>query len=187
MANKNAPFGFRTVKTKDGHTTAKLGMYFIPATDGTAVGIGDLVKLAGSADSQFGYPTVTKAAAGDTVVGTVVGFQFNPDNLMQIYRPASQDRYVFVSDDPDVILEAQADGSIVATDIGLNIDFNPGTVSTVTGRTSATVAVATKAATATLPFQIISLSTVSGNEFGNYAVVQLKFNKHQYANATAGV
>ena len=92
-----------------------------------------------------------------------------------------------MADDPEVILEAQADGSSVATDIGLNIDFNAGTVNTVTGRTNATVAVATKATTATLPFQITSLSTVSGNEFGNYAVVQLRFNKHQYANGAAGV
>ena len=52
MANANKPFGLRPSKTLNGSSTnMQLRKYYVPATDSTAVFIGDPVKLAGTEGS----------------------------------------------------------------------------------------------------------------------------------------
>ena len=51
MANSDTPFGFRPVKHLSGAPwNGKANVYYIPATDNTAVFNGDAVKSAGAAD-----------------------------------------------------------------------------------------------------------------------------------------
>jgi hypothetical protein len=74
MANTSKVFGLRLVGTsRGGAHTARIRMYFVPSSDGTAIFLGDAVKSGGSADSVTGCPTVAQAAAGDTIRGVVVG------------------------------------------------------------------------------------------------------------------
>ena len=190
MANRNAPNGFSPIKTKDGHNTAKLGLYYIPSTDGTAVGIGDLVKLTTGAD-PLGNPTITRCTtpASDLVLGSVVGFAFDPTNLMNKYRVASTARYAYVSDDPEAVYEAQVlGGNLAVADIGYNFYYTVSNgVNTTTGVSAEGVDYTNKATTASFPLQVIALSQLQNNAFGANARAVVRLNNPQMGFATAGV
>lgn len=184
MANVNAPNGFSLVKTQDGHMTAKISRYFVAAADATAIGIGSAVKLTGGGSDPTGDSLiVTLAAPGNTIVGVVVGFQFDPNNLMQKHRAASTAaRYVYVADDPESIFEAQINGNFVAADVGKNFDMTTDTVNATTGNSAAQIDYATKGTVATLGWQVVGLATTQKNAFGTNARVLVRPNLHQYTN-----
>jgi len=190
MANRNAPNGFSPVKTKDGHNTAKIGLYYIPVTDGTAVGIGDFVKLTTGAD-LLGNPTVTRVTtpATDIVLGSIVGFAFDPTNLMNKYRLANTARYAYVSDDPEAVYEAQVQGgNLLVADIGYNFYYTvSGGVNTTTGVSAEGIDYTNKAVTASFPLQVIGLAQTQNNAFGQYARATVRLNNPQLGFATAGI
>ncbi len=141
MANTDKPKGLIPVRYLNGSPyNGQVKIYYIPATDGTAVFRGDVVKRAAGADTTGKYPTVAQAAATDIyLVGVVVGFGLqpeiaaNPDNLAMSYRAADTAMYVAVVDDPNVIFEAQEDGTMAYTAVGQNADLVVGSGSTTTG------------------------------------------------------
>lgn len=128
---------------------ASVNRYFVPATDGTALYIGDPVALAGSADTAGKYPTVTKGTltANNAWCGVVVGvLPVSPElqtsaPLTVPYRAASTAAYILVADDPDqefIIGEDAVGAAIEANDLGnLGILVAGGGGSTVYGRSSA--------------------------------------------------
>lgn len=185
MANTSRINGFRPVKTKSGAPwNGMANLYFIPSTDGTAVYVGDVVKLAGSASTDGTAPTVQLAAAGDAIVGVVVGFMANPDNLNVggTYRAASTDRYVWVCDDPNIVLVAEAsNGTPAAADIGLNINHATGSPSATFARSGAYLDVGTKATTSNLTFKLLGFSPKVDNEVGASAKLLVSINLHQHA------
>lgn len=193
MANVNAPFGFRPCKHLSGAPWNGLTkMYYIPGTDTTSVFIGDIVKIAGNADSSTGVATVTVATAGDTlsILGAVVGFDpalgVTP-NLNISYRPASTAMYTYVVVDPTVVYEVQASGTISATDIGLNISLTAGGGgSTTNGVSSFAVDSTTKATTNTLQFHLLNLARRPNNAFGASAIVEVSPNITAYATNFQG-
>lgn len=143
MANVDRPFGLKPL-----NKPCRVRPYYIPATDNTAVFIGDcVVKVGDSNDSAVTFPglgkfpartlsEVTRVTAGDTnaITGVVVGVYPNPSDLNKRYRPASTEAVVMVADYPEELFVIQADGSVAADDVGLNavlIDTHSG--STVTG------------------------------------------------------
>jgi hypothetical protein len=146
MANTDRPAGLKPVKNLGGSPwNGKANVYYIPSTDSTAVFIGDLVVLAGSADDTGMYPTVAQSAAGDvTNVGVVIGFgkdpslMADPDNLSMAYRLADTAMYCLVVDDPFVIFEVQEDSDgdayIAAASVGLAANVVVGSGSTTTGK-----------------------------------------------------
>lgn len=195
MANANRATGLRPVKHTNGSAwNGQSNLYFVPATDANAMGIGDLVSLAGSA-SPDGYATVVRSTAGTAVIGVVVGFYVDVTNLNNpgAYRPASTARYVMVTDSPDTIYEAQEDavgGALAVTDVGLNVDFIVGAPSATTGLSGTMVDTSTKATTATLPLKIIGFVNRPDNEIGTAnAKIWVQINNHQLASGTgvAGV
>lgn len=184
MANVSRINGFRPVSITGQYNAARISRYFIPSTDGTAVYVGDAVKLAGSSDTDGTAPTVALAAAGDSICGIVVGFAFNPDNLNSsgLYRAASTNRYVFVADDPDQLFEVEAsNGTPAVTDVGLNVDLAIGTPNATTGQSGAYVDFGTEATTSTLTFKIRRFSPRVDNEVGASAKLIVSINKHQLA------
>ena len=145
MANLDRPSGLTPVKHLSGAPwNGKANVYYLPVGDNTATFIGDVVKLAGSADATGMYPTVAQSAAGDvTNVGVVIGFGLqpevmgNPDNPNMKYRAAATAMYCLVVDDPFVIFEVQEDsagGAIAYTSVGLAANFVVGSGSTTTGK-----------------------------------------------------
>lgn len=194
MPNTNKPFGLKAVGLMQGApSNFMLRKYLVPATDATAIYVGDPVKLAGSAgqlnpDDTF-YPTVTKSGIGDVVVGVVVGVQPIPTNLNLNYRAASTAMYVYVNVDPDTIYEIQADSnaSWAVADVGLNCPIVLSTGSTATGVSNAVANRTGIAATNTLDLAIVGLSPAPDNETGAFTRLLVRLNKHQYVNGATGL
>lgn len=174
MANGNAPTGLTPKRLRNGspwHGPAR--RYYHPATDATALFIGDPVIIAGSADGD-GTPTVTRATAAGAgrITGVVVGFEPNSTINAAGYGAASTGFYVLVCDDPNVLYEIQEDsvgGALAATSVGLNADLIAGSGSTATRMSGFMLDSSTAATTATLQLRIIQLEQRADNEIGSLA------------------
>jgi hypothetical protein len=199
MANVNAAFGLRPVNGLSGQPyTGSVRTYSVPASDGTAIYIGDAVKLVGTSSIINGSPfaDVAQAASGDVMCGVVVGVV--PDTRDSLtYRAASTLRRILVADDPNLLFEAQQGNSgtaLNANDIGLNVNLTVTAGSTVTGYSGSTIDNASEATTNTLDLKIIGMVDRPDNDIGSSAssgTVASRFlvriNRHQYANQIAGV
>lgn len=190
MANANTPRGL--VPLRDAGSQPHNGgveMFYVPASDATALYIGDPVIKNGSSDAA-GLAGVIMATAGGAITGVVVGFMPNGTTDIMGYRAASTAAYVLVNTDPDTLYEIQEDGvggQLAAADIGLNADFIVAAGSVYNKRSGTMLDTSTKATTATLPLKIVGLSQRPGNEFGAYAKVLVKINKTTEANASVGI
>lgn len=138
MANIDSPFGLKPLRHKSGAPyNGAANPYYIPASYGTALYVGDpvvktgtsntaAVKVPGAGAFNIGtLPEINKATAGDAnaVTGVIVGFTALPSDLNKNYNPASTERVAWVCDDPDIIFEIQADGAVPAASMGLNAVF----------------------------------------------------------------
>jgi hypothetical protein len=123
MANPDAPFGFRVVKSRSGNASNMLNEYVIASAYGTALYTGDAVTLDGSGQVNIG-------AAGAKLVGIFQGCRYTNSSGEKIYSkhwPASTvatDAIAYVADDPSLLLEVQSDGSMTNADIGQLVDLD---------------------------------------------------------------
>lgn len=209
MANTSKIRGFIPVKHVNGSPyTGQSNIYATAAADGTALFVGDPVKLAADGNAQ-GIQLVTKATAGAAVLGVVVGVintKLDPvAGTMSggsisldtpVYRPASTAQYVLVCDSPDVVYEVEAvtgsnaSYSFAVADVGQNADLATVAGSTVTGTSAAALDMATKNTTATLQWKILGVVQRPDNEItGASTKVQVKINNAQMAagTGTAGI
>ena len=192
MANSNRPYGFRYVGTlSDAPVNDVVKKYYVPSTDGTAIFIGDLVKIGGTAGQLNAgdayYPTAAVAASADAVLGVCVGVEPLPTDLTINYRKASTGMYIFVNTDPDAIYSVQTDSTGAAvTDIGLNATVTVGSGSTTTGMSSSVIQGSTFAANAALDTLVVGYDPAPDNEAGAYARVLVKLNLHQFGTAIVG-
>lgn len=180
MPNTQVAYGFRPIFEADGSAWAGTTTeYFVPATDATALYIGDPVIIAGSADAD-GVPTATRATAagGGRITGVVVGFRPSPTIIANGFRAASTAEYILVADGPNTIYTAAEDsigGSLAATSVGLNVDMIAGTGNRVTG-SGFLIDSSTAATTATLQWRIIGLNKTVGTEIGQYGQYLVRIN-----------
>lgn len=191
MPNASTPNGAVPVRTLTGPYNGSTNAYSTAAGDGTLLGIGDFVKLAGTSQTvgEATYSDVTRAATGDVCVGVVTSV-VPATRDSTVYRAASTLTIVNVADDPQLLFEIQesAGGTALATaDIGLNADFVVGTASTVTGLSATTLNNATEATTNTLDLKIVGMVNKPNNEVGASAKWIVKINRHQFANQVAGI
>lgn len=190
MANANTPMGLRPVGTiGSAGYCGRVEKFFSSTSETAAIGIGDPVALAGSADAD-GVPTAIRMTAGGTAVGVVVGTIPDPSNLNTAnYKPANTAKYLLVDTDPNTVYEVQETSAaattyIAAASVGLNATLSLGTVDTTTGN-GKTVLTTTVATTTTLDVQILRLAPTVGNAIGQYARWLVRLNNNQYkANAT---
>lgn len=173
-------FGLLPVRHKNGAPyNGAATVYNVPASDGTALYIGDPVIIAGSADAN-GVATVQRAAAGARITGIVVGFAPVPgastDTAIKVgHRAASTNDYVLVCDDVTVIFEATEDaagGALAVADVGLNLDLVAGTGSAYTKRSGYMLDSSTKATTAA-GVRLEGMSQRVGNVIGSTDTVWL--------------
>lgn len=180
MPNVDRPNGFRPVMHGDGTPwNGKTNMYYVTAGDSTAIYVGDVVKLAGSAggagvvidgQSVDGMPTIARCTVGDgtdTPLGVVVGFLVDKTTYGNTrYRAASTARIALVVDDPNVIFEVQEDAAttpIAAASIGLNATFSVTAGSTVTGESGMELISTSVAATTTHPVRVLRTKQEPGS------------------------
>jgi hypothetical protein len=200
--NNDTPFGLRPVRYRDGSPyNEAVNPYFIASTYATALFIGDpVVKVAGGSNTAAvgpypigTLPQIERATAGDgnAITGVIVGFAPLPTNLGLQYNTASTERVAFVCDDPNVMFEIQADGSITATQVGLNANLiytHAG--STVTGRSGAELDTSSDAPDADASNQLTILRVV--NRADNYAAttwtkVLVAINQHTELTGAIGI
>jgi len=192
MANANTPFGLRAVQHRNGAPyDGAARTYAVPASDGTALFIGDLVKLAGTAQTIKGrvYPDVIRAATGDVFTGVVVGVIPDTQDSLR-YRAASTQRLLLVADDPELLFEIQETSGgtpLTANDSGLNANVTVAAGSTVTGFSGTELNNATEATTNTLDLHIVSPVNREDNAIGANCKWLVTINRHQFANQVAGV
>jgi hypothetical protein len=191
MANTSTPNGAVPVRSLTGPYMGNTNAYSTAAGDGTLLGIGDFVKLAGTSQliGDVTYPDVTRAATGDVVVGVVTSV-VPATRDSTVYRAASTATIVNVADDPQLLFEIQESAggtALTANDIGLNADFVVASASTTTGLSATTLNNATEATTNTLDLKIVGLANKPNNEVGASAKWIVKINRHQFANQVAGV
>lgn len=200
MANVSRINGLRPIgHTNGSNWNGKVTKYWIAAADGTATFVGDLVKLSGTANADGTLMSVVQAAAGNTPVGVVVGFEPNPDSLTQVHRTASQNiasqdagRWVYVADDADLVCEVQEDavgGALAITNVGQNADVIVGSGSATTGQSGMQLDSSTANTTSTLVLRILGFMSRPDNEVGvANAKMKVAFNVHQYGSVgTTGV
>lgn len=194
MANANKPFGLRPYSTLSGSSrSGTVRMYYVPATDNTAIFVGSPVKLAGTEGSLYAgdppVPTVTIITSGDATVGVMVGVVPLPTDLSLNYRKASTGMYILVNTDPETIYLVQGDSDTYdAADVGFNMNLTVGTGSTTTGVSNAVADQSSAANTATLDLQILGSAPVPGNDLtGGYPLLLAKLNNYQYVDGATGL
>lgn len=201
MASVSRLSGFKPVKSLTASWNGQSNTYFVPSTDATVIMVGDLVKLAGDGRAPTGVPTVTRAVAGDPIVGVVVGVPISgmgdgpniPDisNLNVFnFRRANTNVYLMVVDDPMVTLEGQLStvAGFTTADIGLNVNYRATAGNATVGTSGFDVDIASKATTATLPLKIIGFPYRVDNAVGDpFFSVWVKINNHQYNSGTGTV
>jgi hypothetical protein len=192
MANADTPAGATPVMHRNGAAyNGSFRAYSVAAGDGTALLIGDFVKLSGTGQTINGrvMQDVVRAATGDVIVGVVVGVKPDTQDSLR-YRAASTLREVFVADNPDLLFEIQEGSTGTALDanaIGLNIDFVVAAGSTVTGLSGTMLNNATEATTNTLDLHLVQPVPRDDNAIGASCKWLVTINRHQFANQVAGV
>ena len=188
-------------------------MYAVDSTDATAIGIGDLVNLDGSADPN-GIRQVTQADASEALVGVVVGVKVTPDGVgsgkflgsgaspnldVTVYVPATKTRdyYLMVVDDPNVLFECGEDADtapLALADVGRNVNIIASAASATTGRSTMVIDSSTVDTTNTLPLALVEFVQKEDNPTSNVSTASLgssllcrwlvRINNHQNNSAT---
>lgn len=185
MANVNKPFGLRPVGNLSATGAQKQYGYQIQAGYATAIYQGDLVVV------YDGYIIKYDASTHAAPTGVFNGVQYNDPTRAD--KPTWKNYYpgnitpnigqivCEVLDDPSQLFLIQAAGTITQADIGKNADPTAATSgSNITGVSAGTLG--TPAKTAALTFKIVGLSEQAGNALGQYAVLVVKLNQHQYGS-----
>lgn len=133
--------------------------------------------------------TIEAAAATEAaIVGTFMGVEFtDTDGRRRVSNKwtastSATDIVAYVTTDPAIVYEIQANSSLVITDIGAQADFASVTAgSTTTGLSAAMLDAAQKTTTGNEILRIVNLGTEIDNAWGDaYTIVQVQISEHQY-------
>jgi hypothetical protein len=161
MASTAAPYGLRPVNLIGGQPYAG-STRLIKINNAYAANIfyGQPVSINSSGVVIADTGTSNVAATG--VVGVFVGCTYTDPNLkykiFKQYWPTgtvATDAYAYVVDDPDVVMQVQADDAVTQADLGANIGFSTFSGDTATGNSETSADVASINTTATLPLRIV--------------------------------
>lgn len=196
MATTAAPYGLRPVNRVDGMPYAGAVQEFLidPAGEGTNIFNGQVVII--NSDGYIAISTATGAdittnnlgGSGVGAIGVFVGCEYvnaQGQTIWSQYYPSGTTGVVKakVVTDPNVVFQAQLDGSGAQTVLGTNTFFaavqSTSTGSTATG--NSTSALDATVQTAAAAFRIVGFASTPGDA---YTDVLVKFNPsaHSYMN-----
>jgi hypothetical protein len=206
MANTSCIRGFVPKRYLNGTPwNGQVNLYYHDSSDSVRIGVGDPVKLSGSADASGRFPSVVRAAATDVILGVAVGFGtlptniqaydpavlYNPSNLTLSYGAASTSYLVAVVDDPFVIFEIQEDNDsedMEVGDVGSTVEMVAGDCNTSTGLSTFTLDSSTAGgATNTRSWRVLRLAPGVDNSLGTYAKWWVIANLHAFRTDYTGV
>ena len=201
MATTASPYGLRPVKRADGMPYAGAVTHYLidPAGEATNLFYGQVVHI--GTDGYLALSTATGADGttnalpiGTTLrgsVGVFVGCEYinaQGQVIYSQYYPSGTTGVVkaYVVNDPDVLFQAQLDGTVTQAAVGQNTFFaavqSTSTGSTRTGNSTSALDATTVATTAA--FRIVEFVSPVGDAFPD---VLVKFNPgyHSMTNAVA--
>jgi hypothetical protein len=131
--------------------------------------------------------TIQAAAINDRFIGTFQGVEFtDSDGRRRVSNKwtattTASNIVAYVTLDPTIVYEIQANGSIAVTDIGKQADYTTITAgSTVTGLSALMLDTATLTDSANAALRIIDVAPGPDNAFGdNFTIVQVQVAEHQ--------
>lgn len=187
MANVNKPFGLRPLGNLSATGAQKQYAYQIADNQAGAIYQGDLVVV------YDGYVIKYDPATHTAPTGVFNGCQYNDPTradkpTWKNYYPGSVNINTGiiaceVLDDPNQLFIIQADGDVTQANIGKNADPTASTTgSTTSGVSAGSLSSASIAKTQGLTFKIVGLYDSPENALGNYAVLVVKLNQHQYGS-----
>lgn len=198
MAITAAPYGLRPVNTIGGRPYAgSTRLIKIGSAYGTNIFFGDIVALNSSG-------TITKVTAtgadGTTnafpagVIGVFLGCTYSDPNLkykvFKQYWPSgtvASDAYAYVIDDPNVLYQVQANGSLTQTAVGNNFCVVQTAGSTLTGDSAIALNASSQNTSTFLPFRVVEFVngpfSAVGDAFTD-VIVRFNFGIHSYESAT---
>lgn len=187
MANVNKPFGLRPLGNLSATGAQKQYAYQIADNQAGAIYQGDLVVV------YDGYVIKYDPATHTAPTGVFNGCQYNDPTradkpTWKNYYPGSININTGiiaceVLDDPNQLFIIQADGDVTQANIGKNADPTASTTgSTTSGVSAGSLSSASIAKTQGLTFKIVGLYDSPENALGNYAVLVVKLNQHQYGS-----
>jgi hypothetical protein len=183
MASTAAPYGLRPVNLIGGQSYAgSTRMFKINNAYASNIFYGQAVSVntAGVVIADTG--TTTVAATG--IVGVFVGCTYTDPNLkykiFKQYWPSgtvATDAQAYVVDDPDVVMQVQADDTVPQTALGANIGLSTFSGDVNTGNSETSADVASIAVTATLPLRIVGFVEGPDSAVGDaYTDLLVKWN-----------
>ena len=183
MSSSNAPFGLRPAFHPSGLDRAQALANGIASGYGTDILKGQPVKLNSSGN-------IVVAAAGDAFQGAFAGVEWTDTTgrrRVSNYWPASTayqtgSCVAYFYNDPNIVYEIQADGSLAQTAIGDMADLSNTTAgSTTTGLSQCTLSTTLAGSGNSAQMLIRDLAPLVDNAWGDsYTVVRVTINKSQY-------
>lgn len=183
MSSIAAPYGLRPVGLIGGQPYAG-SVRLIKIASGYAANLfyGQDVKLDSNGTVVAGATETSVAATG--VVGVFVGCSYTDPNLKyKLFRQSwptgtvASDAVAYVVDDPDVVMQVQANGTVAATALGANIGLSVASGSTSTGNATTSADATTVNTTATLPLRIVGFVDGPDSAAGDaYTDILVKWN-----------
>jgi hypothetical protein len=199
MATTATPYGFRPVGLLGGGSWSdSIRHISIASAYNTQIFYGDAVKLVntGTIEKDAGTATMTP-------VGIFVGCRYTDPNTSQLTFAqqwtaslTASDAFAYVVDDPNVVWQVQADGTLAQTALGNNIAVTQTAGSTAIGTSKNSVTISTIATTKTLPLRIIAFVDGPNSAVGDaFTDIICKWNSggdatgdscasHQYQDTT---
>jgi hypothetical protein len=183
MSSTSAPFGMRPAFHPSGLDRAQALANGIASTYGSDILKGQPVK--------YSNGVIVIAGAGDAFVGAFDGVEWTDTTgrrRVSNYWPASTayqtgSCIAYFYQDPQIVYEIQADGSIAQTAIGDQANLSNTTAgSNVTGLSQCTLSSTLAGADAQAQMRIVDLAPYPGNAWGDsYTIVRATVAKHQFA------
>lgn len=190
MANQDAPFGLRPVRTSI--SSQQQNRYRIASGYATAIYQGDLVAMV----TGGGIERVAAGGSG-LILGVFNGCEYTDPTTGKAtwknYYPGSisaSDIMANVIDDPNATFEIQADDTFPVADLAGNYDIVATAGDTTSGISRIELEVGTADSTvATLPLKAIDISQDPENSDVSSANtnVIVKINNHLFSGGTAGL
>jgi hypothetical protein len=187
MASVSSPFGLRPAYHRAGGTIRPKERP-IAAAYGTALYAGAPVTL-----NTSGSLEIAGAGNDDFILGVFMGVEYTEatgnrkvTNVWPGAVSGATDIKAYVVEDPEVVYEIQANGSVAATAVGEQAQVvNPGAGSTVTGLSTAALAQSTLGTTAR-QLQVIDIAPGPGNAAGDaFTNVHVIIAQHRFRTRPA--
>jgi len=186
MAATASPYGFVPVNRLGGYNNGSYRQLKVTNSYGTSIFFGDVVTLAAA-----GTVEATQAQTSSRPIGIFQGCNYTDPSLnyklfsqMWTASTSATDILASVADDPRLVMQAQCDGTIAQTQLGLNFQATTYAAgNTNIGKSIVSVTATTPATTAAFPFRSIDFVDGPDSSVGDaYTDMLLIWNAdiHQY-------